>query len=196
MDQSISFCYKQESINIEPLSLKLNKRIILEKHQSFISTNKKGSTHGGQSDCVIEIPMPHKDQESDSYKTSHYDVSSDPDRSNNSCRNKISVKMDKAVSFCDERESINSNPLSVKSNKLIMHQSNQSEICTQKEVSSHDDESDSDIEMMLPPPETIPDFSSEIIVAHKSQYSDCGNLVQLLIKKYSQNFQNQAHYDR
>ncbi|KII73843.1 hypothetical protein RF11_08214 [Thelohanellus kitauei] len=101
--------------------------------------------------------------------------------------------MDRSFSFCDERESINSDPLSVKSNKLIMPQSNQSFISTPKQVSSHDDESDSDIEMMLPPPETTSEGSSEIVVAHKSLYSDCGNQVQLLIKKYSQNYPNQSH---
>ncbi|KII73854.1 hypothetical protein RF11_08226 [Thelohanellus kitauei] len=196
MDRSGSLCDNRDSINIEPLSLKLNKRIMLERNQSFISTNIKGSSHGAQSDCVIEMPMLHKDQESDSYNKSHYEVSSDPDRSDNNCRKKISVKIDRAVSFCHERESINIEALSVQSNKQIMPQSNQSFISNNKERTSHDDESDSDIEMMLPPPRNPSEGSSETCVSHKSQYSDCGNKVQLLIKKYSQSYKNQAHFDR
>ncbi|KII73857.1 hypothetical protein RF11_08229 [Thelohanellus kitauei] len=193
MDRSVSFCDKPESINIEPLSLKLNKRIMLERNQSFNSINKKGSTHGGQSECVIEIPIPHKDHKSYSYNKSHHEVSSDPDRSDNKSEKKISIKMDQAVSFCDELESINIEALSVQFNKPIMPQRNQSFISTNKEVSSHGDESDSDIEMMLPPPGPTSEGWSEICVSNKSQYSDCGNKVQLLIKKYSQNYPNQYH---
>ncbi|KII68877.1 hypothetical protein RF11_08222 [Thelohanellus kitauei] len=195
MDRSGSICDKRHSMNIEPLSLKLNKRIMLERNKSFICTNKKGSTHGGQSDCVIEMPMLHIDHTSDSYNMSHYDASSDPDRSDNKSGKNKSVKRDRSVIFCHERESINIEALSVQSNKPIMHQRNQSFFSPNKERSSQDDESDSDIEMMLPPPETTSEGSSEICVSNKSQYSDCGNKVQLLIKKYSQSYKNQAHFD-
>ncbi|KII73839.1 hypothetical protein RF11_08210 [Thelohanellus kitauei] len=165
MDRSGSLCDKRESINIEPLSLKLNKRIILERRQSFISTNKKGSTHGGQSDCVIEMPIPHKDDKSDYFNQSHYDDRLYPDRSDNKRGNKSSAKIDRSVSFCNKRESINIEPFSVELNKRIM-QRNQSFISTKKERSSHDNESDSDIEMLTPPKEPISDFSSGKRVYH------------------------------
>ncbi|KII73851.1 hypothetical protein RF11_08223 [Thelohanellus kitauei] len=193
--RSVSFCDKRESINIEPLSLKLNKRIMLERKQSFISTNKNDSHHGYQSDCVTKMPIHHEDNKLDSYNKSYYDVSSDPNRSDNKSETIKSVKMDQAVSFCDERESINIEPRNVQSYKPTVPQSNQSFISTNKERSSHDDESDNEIEMMLPPPETTSEGSSEIFISHQSQYSDCVNNVQLLIKKYSQNDPNQAHYD-
>ncbi|KII68532.1 hypothetical protein RF11_04566 [Thelohanellus kitauei] len=121
---------------------------------------------------------------------SHNEVSFDPYHFDNERGKTICVKMEPSVNISDKHESINNEPLGVQFNKRIPRQGNQSSISTKKEGSSSDDESDSDIEMVLSHQENISGFSSGKRVSHKRQISDLVKQDQLPFKIHPYNSKN------